>query len=90
MCSTWEKVYQAVAAATAQGRYCSFSRGYANNPNKLAERTVRPFVSARKISGGSRSPAGSAIRCDLTTLFHTWAARGHNHFTACVDALQTR
>jgi transposase len=57
--------------------------------NNLAERTVRPQVIARKISGGSRSPAGSAIRCDLATLFHTWAARGLNPFAACLDALQT-
>ena len=57
--------------------------------NNLAERAVRPQVIARKISGGSRSPAGSAIRCDLATVFHTWTARGLNPFAACVDALQT-
>ena len=28
-------------------------------------RALRPFVIGRKISGGSRSPQGSAIRCDL-------------------------
>lgn len=56
--------------------------------NNLAERAVRPQVIARKISGGSRSAAGSAIRCDLASLFHTWAARGLNPFAACVDALQ--
>ncbi|MGH8921148.1 MAG: IS66 family transposase [Actinomycetes bacterium] len=57
--------------------------------NNLAERTVRPQVITRKISGGSRSAAGSAIRCDLATLFQTWAARGLNPFAACLDALQT-
>jgi hypothetical protein len=57
--------------------------------NNLAERTARPLVIARKISGGSRSDAGSAIRCDLATAFHTWAARGLNPFAACVAALQT-
>jgi transposase len=57
--------------------------------NNLAERAVRPQVIARKISGGSRSAAGSAIRCDLASVFHTWAARGLNPFTACLDALQT-
>jgi transposase len=61
----------------------------ASPTNNLAERTVRPQVIARKISGGSRSPAGSAIRCDLATLFQTWAARGLNPFTTCLDALQT-
>jgi len=57
--------------------------------NNLAERSIRPFVIARKISGGTRSAAGSQIRCDLATVFHTWAARGLNPFTASLDALQT-
>jgi hypothetical protein len=57
--------------------------------NNLAERTVRPQVIARKISGGSRSDAGSAIRCDLATVFATWVARGLNPFIACLEALQT-
>ncbi len=57
--------------------------------NTLAERTVRPFVIGRKISGGSRSPAGSAIRCELATVFHTWAARGLDPRAACLAALQT-
>ncbi|HVC80468.1 MAG TPA: hypothetical protein VNL35_08230 [Chloroflexota bacterium] len=33
-------------------------------------------------------PAGSAIRYDLATLFHTWSARGLNPFAACLAALQ--
>jgi len=57
--------------------------------NNLAERAIRPFVIARKISGGTRSPTGSRIRCDLATVFYTWAARGLNPFAACVSALQT-
>jgi hypothetical protein len=60
----------------------------ASPTNNLAERTVRSQVIARKISGGSRSAAGSAIRCDLATLFHTWSARGLNPFAACLAALQ--
>jgi transposase len=56
--------------------------------NNLAERAVRPQVIARKISGGTRSADGSAIRCDLATVFHTWTARGRNPFTACVASLQ--
>ncbi len=57
--------------------------------NNLAERTVRPQVIARKISGGSRGDAGSAIRCDLASVFSTWAARDLNPFAACLHALQT-
>ncbi|HEU5384092.1 MAG TPA: IS66 family transposase [Ktedonobacteraceae bacterium] len=42
--------------------------------NNLAERSVRPLVVARKISGGSRSPKGSATRMGLASLFGTWMA----------------
>jgi hypothetical protein len=48
--------------------------------NKLAERRVRPLVSAGKISGGSRSPKGSATRMGLASLFGTWAAQGLTPF----------
>ena len=60
-----------------------------SSTNNLAERTVRPFVIGRKISGGSRSPAGSAIRCDLPTVFDTWAARGRDPLAACLAVLQS-
>jgi hypothetical protein len=42
--------------------------------NNLAERSVRPLVIARKISGGTRSPASSETRMGLFSLFGTWAA----------------
>ncbi len=48
--------------------------------NNLAERSVRPLVIARKISGGSRSPKGSDTRMDLFSLLGTWAAQGLNPF----------
>jgi transposase len=51
--------------------------------NNLAERRIRPVTVARKISGGTRSPAGSAVRMRLTSLFATWQARGLNPFTSC-------
>jgi len=57
--------------------------------NNLAERTVRPQVIARKISGGTRSERGSTIRCTLATVFYTFIARGLNPLTACIAALQT-
>jgi hypothetical protein len=44
--------------------------------NTLAQRSLRPLVSARKISGGARSAQGSQTRMTLTTLFQTWQARG--------------
>lgn len=55
--------------------------------NNLAERSVRPLVIARKISGGSRSPKGSRTRMGLFSLFGSWAARGENPFFQCLAAL---
>jgi hypothetical protein len=51
--------------------------------NNLAERRIRPLAVTRKISGGTRSPEGSAVRMTLTSLFGTWQARNLNPFTAC-------
>lgn len=55
--------------------------------NNLAERSVRPLVIARKISGGSRSPKGSDTRMGLASLFGTWIAQGLNPFHQCVALL---
>jgi len=55
--------------------------------NNLAERAVRPVVVTRKISGGSRSPRGSATRMVLATLFGTWHVRGLNPLNECVRLL---
>jgi transposase len=55
--------------------------------NNLAERSIRPLVIARKISGVSRSPKGSHTRMDLFSLFGTWAAQGLNPFFQCLAAL---
>jgi hypothetical protein len=55
--------------------------------NNLAERSVRPLVIARKISGGSRSPIGSQTRMALFSCFGTWAAQGLNPFLHCLALL---
>ena len=55
--------------------------------NNLAERSVRPLVVARKISGGTRSPQGSQSRMGLASLFGTWMAQGLNPFHQCLAAL---
>ena len=55
--------------------------------NNLAERSVRPLVIARKISGGSRSPKGSQTRLGLASLFGTWMAQGLNPFSQCLALL---
>jgi transposase len=57
--------------------------------NNLAERSLRPLVIARKISGGSRSAEGSATRIARASLFGTWQAQGRDPCTACHDLLLT-
>jgi hypothetical protein len=56
--------------------------------NNLAERSMRPLVIMRKISGGSRSDEGSKTRLTLASLFGTWQARHLNPFVECLAALQ--
>jgi hypothetical protein len=57
--------------------------------NNLAERSLRPLVIARKISGGTRSPQGSTTRLALASLFGTWQARNLNPFHACLSLLHS-
>ena len=56
--------------------------------NNLAERSIRPLVIMRKISGGTRSAEGTKTRLTLASLLQTWAARNLNPFTECLAALQ--
>ncbi len=55
--------------------------------NNLAERSVRPLVVIRKISGGSRSEEGTKTRMGLASLFETWQARKLNPFDECFKLL---
>ena len=58
--------------------------------NNLAERSVRPLVVARKISGGSRSPKGSDTPMGLASLFGTWMAQHLNPFHQCLALLTSK
>ena len=49
--------------------------------NNAAERSLRPLVISRKISGGTRSQAGTDSKLTLASLFGTWRARGLNPLT---------
>lgn len=51
--------------------------------NNAAERSVRHEVISRKISGGTRSAAGTRTRTTLATLFGTWRLQGREPFAAC-------
>jgi hypothetical protein len=55
--------------------------------NNLAERSIRPLVVCRKISGGSRSEEGTKTRMGLASLFETWQARKLNPFDECFKLL---
>lgn len=55
--------------------------------NNAAERSLRHLVTSRKISGGSRSPDGTATKVALATLFGTWRAQSVNPFLACRQLL---
>ena len=55
--------------------------------NNLAERSVRPVVVMRKVSGGSQSKRGSRTRMILASLFGTWRAKALNPFSECLFLL---
>lgn len=55
--------------------------------NNAAERSLRPLVVSRKISGGTRSARGTATKMTLASLFGTWRAQGINPYDACRDLL---
>ena len=46
--------------------------------NNAAERSLRPVVVSRKISGGTRSNQGTATKMTLASIFGTWRAQGLN------------
>ncbi len=53
--------------------------------NNAAERSLRPVVVVRKISGGTQSGEGSKTRLGLASVFETWQARGLNAFEECLS-----
>ena len=55
--------------------------------NNAAERSLRPLVISRKISGGTRSNQGTDAKMTLSSLFGTWRAQGQNPLTACRQLL---
>ena len=55
--------------------------------NNAAERAIRPAVTARKVSGGTRSKKGSETKSVLMTLFGTWGLRKLAPLDACTGML---
>ena len=54
----------------------------ASADNNAAERSLRPPVVSRKISGGTRSGRGSETKSIHASLFGTWRLRGQNPYHA--------
>ena len=46
--------------------------------NNAAGRSLRPVVISRKISGGTRSAAGTDTKMTLASIFGTWRVQGFN------------
>jgi transposase len=57
--------------------------------NNAAERSLRHLVTQRKISGGTRSPEGTATLLVAHTLFGTWQLQGRDPLLACRELLTT-
>jgi transposase len=57
--------------------------------NNAAERSLRPLVIARKISGGTRSAAGSQTRMILYSVCATARLQQQNPATVCEQVLRT-
>lgn len=55
--------------------------------NNAAERSVRPLVIRRKISGGSRSDAGADATMTLASLFGTWQLQERDLYSNCRQLL---
>ena len=55
--------------------------------NNAAERSLRPPVVSRKISGGTRSGQGSDTKSILTSLFGTWRLQERNPYRALQSIL---
>ena len=51
--------------------------------NNGAERSLRPLVVSRKISGGTRPEQGTGTKMALASLFGTWRTSGLNPFLQC-------
>ena len=60
-----------------------------SSDNNAAERSLRPLVVSRKISGGTRSEQGTDTNMTLASLFGTWRAQGLNTILTCRQLLSS-
>ena len=55
--------------------------------NNAAERSLRPVVISRKVSGGTRPDQGTDTKMTRASVFGTWRSQGLNTLTACQQIL---
>ena len=55
--------------------------------NTAAERSRRPVVISRKISGGTRSEQGTDTKMTPASIFGAWRAQSLNPLTTCRQML---
>ncbi len=55
--------------------------------NNAAERAIRPLVTARKVSGGTRSAKGSDTKMVLASIYGTWRIRNLDPLRECNQML---
>ena len=55
--------------------------------NNAAEKSLRHLVTSRKISGGTRSPAGTQTKMVLSSIFGTWRAQHLDPLVSCRQML---
>ena len=58
--------------------------------NNAAERSLRPVVVSRKISGGARSRQGTDTKMTLVSIFGTWRTQRLNPLDSCRQLLTTQ
>lgn len=94
LASPYAKVAQAPQRVLAERllKYLSEMFVFVGDPrvpsdNNLAERSLRPAVIARKISGGTRSEKGSKTKMALMSLFGTWTLQGQPLLPSCRQLL---
>lgn len=90
--ATAEVVYRLLAARImrfSNEMFTFVEHPYVPPDNNSAERAIRPAVIYRKVTGGSRSPNGSATTAVLLSLVGTWSLRSEDPIIACSKMLQT-
>ncbi|MGI8827089.1 MAG: IS66 family transposase [Chloroflexota bacterium] len=77
---------QTAADPSARALYVC-ARALVNATNNAAERSLRPLVIARKVSGGTRSATGSTTRMILYSICATARIQGKDPTAICQQLL---